>query len=1030
MIAWFARNDVAANLLMVMIVALGLFSVTKLIPLEVFPAFEKDEIRVSVSLNGSSPEDTEKGVTIKIEEAVADLEGIENLRSSSSESSSSVRIEVDKSYDTQKLLADVKSRVDAINNLPDQADKPIVEQTARNWDVIALTLSSDYPEKEIKAYASNLKDKLVAINGISQAELSGVRDYEISIEVSQDILLEYGMSLDEISQAIKKSSLDLSAGNLKTISGEILLRLKGQAYTKDEFEQIIIRRNSDGSILRLKDFANINDGFEETPVRSRFNGKNSVFIDVKRTGNESAIEVADKVKNFIEEQKLLLPEGYDLSYWDDDSQIVKNRLNTLLTSAVQGSILIMILLTLFLRPAVAFWVFLGIPVSFAGAFILMPVFGVTLNILSLFAFILVLGIVVDDAIVTGENIYSHLRKAESGEQAAIQGTIEIARPVTFGILTTMAAFIPLAFIDGARSGMFTQLPYIVIPVLLFSLIESKFILPAHLKNIKLRGEKKRSNGLERAQHKFADGFENLVIKYYRPVLKLALNNKFTTISIFVCSLVVIISLYIGGWAKFTFFPKVPSETVRVTLTMPTGTAFEITDQYTKYITKQALKLQEKYRDEKTGESIIVNVLSTTGGRGGVSHIGKVRFEITPPESRSIKLSSIQLSNELRKMVGSIVGAQKLEYRFSIGRGGDPIDVQLEGNSLKSLEDVSLNVKEFLGKYDTVFDISDSLSDGKEELKIELTNEGKLLGLNKSQIASQVRAAIYGVEVQSIQRGRDDIKVMLRFPREQRQSLSNIRDLVIITDAGHKIPLSNVAKLVASKGPATISRTNRFRTVNITADVEKNNTNMFALKKELVEYLDQLMVKYPDVSYTLEGEDREQEDTFSSLFYAVIFALGSIYILLAIPFKSYTQPFIVMSVIPFGILGAFIGHFILGIDLTVLSLMGMLALIGVLVNDSLVLVDYINKKYAQTGDLLDSVLSAGVARFRPVMLTSLTTFIGLMPLIMEKSTQAQFLIPMAASLGFGILFATFTTLILIPVHYMLLDSFLRFFRSKG
>ena len=1029
MIAWFTRNDVAANLLMVMIVILGTFSVYKLIPLEVFPSYEKDEIKVSMSLKGSTPEDTEQGVTIRIEEAIADLEGIKNIRSSSSEGNASVRIEVDDSYDTDKLLADVKSKVDAVNTFPKEAEKPIIERTARNHDVIVMTLSSVYGEKEIREYAGVLKDNLQQIDGISQVELGGIRDYEVSIEISQDVLLEHGITLEEISQAIKNSSLDLSAGNLKTNSGDVLLRLKAQAYNKSDFQKIIIKQNKDGSIIRLDELAQINDGFEETPVRTRFNGKNSVFIDIKRTGTQSAIDVADKVKKFIEEQQLLLPYGYELSYWDDDSQIVKNRLNTLLDSALTGSILIMILLTLFLRPAVAFWVFLGIPVSFAGAFFLMPFLGVTLNVLSLFAFIMVLGIVVDDAIVTGENIYTHLKKSESGEKAAILGTQEIARPVTFGVLTTMAAFIPLAFIDGNRSGLFTQMPYVVIPVLLFSLIESKFILPAHLKNIKLRHEKTKTNALERAQHKFADGFENFVLKYYRPILSLALNNKLTTVLLFVSSLVVIVSLFIGGWSKFVFFPRVPSETVRVNLTMPTGTPFEVTNSHIIHLTKQAQALQEKYRDEKTGESVILNILTFTGGRGGVSHFGGVRFEITPPESRDIEITSPQLAREWREIAGPIIGAEKVEFRAEWGRGGSPIDVQLKGNSLTELKNVSVQIKEHLKNYDTVFDISDSLSDGKEELKIELTKEGKLLGISKSEIASQVRAAVYGIQVQNIQRGRDDVKVMLRLPKEQRQSLSNLRNMTIITKDGHKIPLSNVATLVASKGPTTISRTNRFRTVNITADVEKDNTNMFALKTELVAFLDELMSKYPNISYTLEGEEKEQQETFDSLYYAVIFAFISIYILLAIPFKSYVQPFIVMSVIPFGIIGAFIGHWILDINLTILSLMGMLALTGVLVNDSLVLVDYINKQYKKTNDLLNSVLTAGAARFRPVMLTSLTTFIGLMPLLLEKSTHAQFLIPMAASLGFGILFATFTTLILVPVHYMILDSFLNLFKSK-
>ena len=1029
MISWFAKNSVAANLLMFTIVGIGLFSMIKLIPLEIFPAYEKDEIRISMSLKGATPEDVEQGLTIRIEEAIADLEGIKHIRSSSSEGKALVKVEVDKGYDPKDLLSEVKSRVDAVNTFPDDAQRAVIEKTVWKREVIVVTLSSNYDEKEIREYAQNIRDGLVHIQGITQAELTGVRDYEITIEVSQDTLLDYDLTISEISNAIQNSSIDLSAGNLKTLGGDILVRLKGQAYTKDEFESIIVKRNIDGSALYLSDIATISDGFEETPVRSRFNGKNSVFIDVYRVGDESAIKVADAVKKFIDDKQALLPEGYELSYWDDDSLIVKNRLTILLDNALQGSILIIVLLTLFLRPAIALWVFIGIPVAFAGAFFIMPMFDVTLNTLSLFGFILVLGIVVDDAIVTGENIYTHLQKSESGEMAAIEGTKEIATPVTFGVLTTIAAFAPLAFIQGDRSDIFTQIPYVVIPVLIFSLIESKFILPSHLKHIKLRTEKTKTNKFEQFQHKFADSFESFILRYYKPLLHLAMKNKITTVAIFTSILAIILALILGGWTKFIFFPRVPSETIRVTLTMPAGTPFEVTNKHIIHITKSAEQLREKYRDKTTNESVIKHIMTRTGGRGGVSHQGSVRFEITPPEKRDIKVTSADLAREWRELTGTIVGAETVEFRSEWGRAGDPIDVQLTGSSIKTLTIVANEIKNYLQTFETVFDIADSLSDGKEELKIELTKRGKLLGITKQEISQQVRAAIYGIEVQSIQRDRDDVKVMIRFPKEDRKSIASLNKIIITTQEGHKIPLSILANLTPSKGPSSLSRTDRFRTINVTADIDKQNTNMFALENDLKEYIETLLTKYPNIEYTFEGEQREQEETFNSLLYSLVFAIFAIYTLLAIPFKSYVQPLIVMSVIPYGIIGAVMGHWILDMDLTVLSLMGMLALMGVLVNDSLVLVDYINKQYAKTKDLLDAVLTAGVARFRPVILTSLTTFIGLMPLLFDKSTSAQFLIPMATSLGFGILFATFTTLILVPVNYMLLHNFLNLFKNQ-
>jgi len=1028
MITWFAKNSVAANLLMISILIAGLFSLNTSIPLEVFPSFETHVVSVKVSLPGATPQDVEKSVTIRIEEAVQDLEGIDQIRSTSGEGSAAVYIDIDDNYDPQTLLADIKSRVDAVNTFPADAERPVISLAQHTHDVITVTLASDYGEHETREYAQNLRDEMLRLDGVTQLELDGVRNYEITINVSQNSLRQYGLTLSDISSAIGKSSIDISSGNLRTLGGDILLRSSGQAYRKNDFAKIAIKTNKDGSKLLLEDIAQINDGFEETPVRTRFNGKNAVFIEVYRIGDQSAIDVADKIKTFIKDRQATLPQGYELSYWDDDSAIVKNRISTLTNSALQGGILVLALLTLFLRPAIAFWVFVGIPISFMGAFLLMPVFGVTLNVLSLFGFILVLGIVVDDAIVTGENIYTHLNRAESGEDAVINGTLEVAKPVTFGVLTTVAAFLPLAFIEGMRGPMFSQIPAVVIPILLFSLIESKFVLPSHLKHIKLRTEKTKVGRIEKYQQKFADGFERAILKYYRPILDVCLKNKLTTLLAFLSIFCVLIALILSGWTKFTFFPRVPSETVRVTLTMPAGTPFEVTNRHILTLSENAKKLRDKYRDAETGESFILNILSVTGGRGGTSNEGRVRFEITPPEQRSIEISSQQLVNEWRQLNGDIAGAESLAYRAELGRGGDPIDIQLSANSLETLSQVSEIVKDHLATYPTVFDISDTLSDGKEELQIELTDQGKAIGLTRQEVASQIRNAYYGTQAQRIQRGRDDVKVMVRLPLEERRSVATLQNLLIKTSNGNEIPLAQVATLKPGKGPSAINRIDRFRTVNISADVEKLNTNMTVLNASLRDFMDELITRYPDVGYSLEGEAREQRESFGSLGWSLLGVLFAIYVLLAIPFKSYAQPFLVMSVIPFGLVGSVLGHWIMGSNLTLLSLMGMLALIGVVVNDALVLVDYINQQRARGMSVQHAVLSAGTARFRPVMLTSLTTFIGLVPLLFEKSTQAQFLIPMAISLGFGILFATFITLIMIPVNYMLLENARQFFNK--
>jgi multidrug efflux pump subunit AcrB len=856
---------------------------------------------------------------------------------------------------------------------------------------------------------------------VTQLALDGVRDYEIAIEISQDKLRQYQLSIAQISNAIQNSSVDISAGNLRSSGGDILLRSKGQAYYKDEFANIIVKSLPDGSLIKLADVANINDDFEESPVRTRFNGKQAAFIEVFRIGDQSAIEVADKVKDYIARQQNNLPTGYELSYWDDDSVVVKKRISTLTTSALQGGILVLALLTLFLRPAIAFWVFIGIPVSFMGGFIAMSIFDISINIMSLFAFILVLGIVVDDAIVTGENIYTHLNSAESGEEAAIKGTQEVAVPVTFGILTTVAAFLPLAFIDGARGAWFVPIPLVVIPVLLMSLVESKFVLPAHLKYLKLRKDKGKVSRFSQFQQNFADGFERSVFKYYRPLLNAAINNKASTVTLFIGIFFIIISMIFSGWTKFVFFPRIPSETVRANLSLPTGTPYEVTAKYIDLMSDKAELLREKYRDPETGESIILNVLATTGGRGGATNTGRVRFELTPAEERDESLSSRVLVGEWRNLIGEIPGAESLTFRAEIGRSSDPIDVQLTGTSLSTLQEVAEQVKEHLGTYATVFDIVDSLSDGKEELQLELTDQGKALGLTRTDVSRKVRNAFYGVQVQRIQRGRDDVRVMVRLPLSERSSLTTLNSLLIDTPDGGQVPLNHVASLTPGQSPSSIYRIDRYRTVNVTADIEKEDTNMTVLQSELKVFLDELVVKYPGVRHSLEGESKEQRESFNSLQWGLVFVLFIIYALLAIPFRSYIQPLIVMSVIPFGMIGAVLGHWIMGMDLTLLSLLGMLALIGVVVNDSLVLVDYINKRRAQGYALMDAVLTAGTARFRPVMLTSITTFCGLIPLLFGQQTQEKFLIPMAISLGFGILFATLITLVLVPVNYVLVEK---------
>ncbi|GMQ95869.1 MAG: efflux RND transporter permease subunit [Gammaproteobacteria bacterium] len=1029
MIAWFARNGVAANLLMVVIVFVGLYAVLTRIPLEVFPAFELDIITVRVPFRGATPADVEEGVVARVEEAIYDLEGIKELRSRASEGFASITVEVAKGFEPRDLLEDIKNRVDAISTFPGEVERPIYSIAKRSHEVISVVVSGDLGERELRRYGERVRDDISAIPGITQVDLQAVRPYEISIEIPENTLHKHGLTIEAVAAAIRRASLDLSAGSIKTSGGEILLRTKEQAYIAADFASIVVLARADGTRLTLGDIADIRDGFEENPVRARFNDKPAVVIEINRVGEQNAIDVADKVKRYVEDAQGRFPASVTLSYWRDRSQVVKSRLSTLTRSALQGGLLIFLLLALFLRFSVALWVCAGIPVAFMGALALMPALGVSINVITLFAFILVLGVVVDDAIVTGENIYTHVKRGEAPGEAVVRGTHEVALPVTFGILTTVAAFVPLLMIEGARGQMFAQIPLVVIPALLFSLVESKLILPAHLRHLDVA---RPDPPLVRLQQKVADGLERAIVRFYQPLLALALHYRYLALSLFVGTAVVVWGLVASGQVNFIFFPRIQSETARATLTMPAGTPFEVTAGHIERITRAAQAIRDKYVDAETGKSVVKDILSiqgSTGGGAGASNLGRVTFEIESPEKRTLEVTSSQLVREWRRAIGIIPGTESLTFRAELGHGGgSPIEVRLAGSDIEQLAALAEEIKARLRQYPGVFDVGDSFEAGKQELQLAIKPDAELLGLSATALARQVRQAFFGEQVQRIQRGRDDVRVMVRYPENERRSLQNLESMRIRSPSGIEVPFSEVADATMGRGYSVIKRVDRRRVVIVSADVNKETTNVESIKRDLLSFLDAIAPRFPDVRYSLEGEAREQRESFGSLRLGLAFVLFIIYALLAIPFKSYGQPLIVMSVLPFGVVGAILGHMLLGLNLSIFSLMGMLALLGVVVNDSLILVDYVNRRRAEGRPTIEAVRIAGVARFRAVMLTSLTTFAGLAPLIFEKSTQAQFLIPMAVSLGFGILFATFITLFLVPVNYMILEDLVKPFRK--
>lgn len=1031
MIAWFVRNPVAANILMVLVMVLGAYSTLKRIPLEVFPEFELDIVNITVAYPGATPREVEDGIITRIEEAIADLQGITEILSDASEGSAQMRVEIDKQHDVTELVNQIKTRVDGIvNRLPADAERPVVEQLTRRREVISVVLASNQlSEAELRLQAEEVRDEMLRLPGVTQADLGGVRPFEISISVPQTTLRQYGITLDTIAQAIRNASRDIPGGTVKTHGGDILVRSLGQAYQQAEFANITVISGKDGSTIRLGDIASINDGFHEDELYSEYDGQKAAFINVYRIGDQNAITLANTVKDYIAERGASLPAGTTLNYWRDNSKTIKARLSTLTSSAVQSAVLVFIVLTLFLRIDLAFWIMLGIPVSFLGALWLMPELGVTLNLVSMFAFILVLGIVVDDAIVTGENIYSHVKRHDDPLRAAVEGTQEITIPVTFGVMTTVAAFSPLLFMGGDRGPIFAQIPLIVIPVLIFSLIQSKFVLPVHLRHLHPRRDDE-IGAFTRFQRKFSHGLETFVERVYRPSLQTALNWRYLVLSLFIALFILTLTLPMSGRMKFTFFPRVQGEFATATLQMQEGTPIDMTTRHIERMAEAASKLQAKYIEPTTGESIIQHILVTVGATGssgrrgestGKSHLGSVTFEITAPEERSLEISSTALTNEWRKLIGAIPGAQEVSFRAEVAQGGSPLAVQLRGNDFVEMAKVADKIKEKMAEYEGVFDIKNSFEGGKQEVQLRIRPEAEQLGLTLGAIGTQVRHAIFGAEAQRIQRDKSEVKVMVRYPKEERYSLADLQNLLIRTTDGAEIPLIEVADITLGQGAPKISRVDRQRVIDVTADVDKGRINIPKVVADFRVWLDAELQQHPGVSYDMEGEQKEQRESMGSLFMGLGFALLAIYILLAIPLQSYAQPLVVMSVIPFSIIGAFGGHTLMGMDLSISSMFGLLALFGVAVNDSLVMVDRINHKLKEGMAIAEAVREAGATRFRPILLTSLTTFAGMTPLLLDKTTQAQFLIPMAVSLGFGILFATFLALYLVPALYLVKED---------
>jgi len=1040
-IYWFTRNHVAANLLMIAIMVMGLTTWGKL-KKEIFPETAINAVTIQVPFPNATPAEAERGVCVPIEEAIMEVDGISRLTSTAATSVGVVVAEIENGYDVRNVMDDIKTRVDAIDNFPEEAETPVLEELVLNGQVLSVAISAEADEKSLRTMADRLRDELTLLEDVTKVELALTRPYEISIEVSEDTLRAYGLTFDQVTAAVRDSSLDLPAGSVRTAGGEVLIRTESKRYRAPEFAEITVVTRPDGAKVKLGDIATIIDGFEEVDVESTFDGRRVMLANIFRVGNQDTLKVAAAVKKFIaEDAPRIFPDNVTLEIWKDDSVYLKGRLDLLGRNALFGMVLVLLVLSLFLRPTLAFLVALGIPVAFLGTVAVMPWLGVSINMISLFAFILVLGIVVDDAIVVGENVYERIEKGENPHTAAPAGTHEVGVVVIFGVLTTMMAFTPMLGLSGVSGKIWPNIPLVVIPTLFWSLLQSKFVLPSHLALLKAHDKTKR-DFISRLLDAVDRVLKTFIKKIYQPILDVSIRWRYVTLCAFIGLVMTVVGLVSTGWIKFEFFPDVEADVVISRITLPEGVSFESTQAAVRTIEAASKQLQQEYT-AKYGNPVIRHTLASSGtqpfqqgfdqiaGPPKASNLGEVTIELIGGTER--KMTAVEIASRWRELTGPIPGALELSFQTQAAGGGNAIDLEISGNNIAELEGASAMIKEALAGYRGVIDIADNNRPGKRELKLAIKPGGETLGLRLADISRQARQAFYGDEAQRLQRGRDEVKVMVRYPESERQSINNLTAMKIRAADGTEIPFTSVASFDYGASAASIQRAERRRAIKVTGDiddaVEGANANevVAALTKDIFPKVEE---RYPGVQFGFQGEQKDQRQSVQEIGQKGLIALLGIYILLAVPLRSYFQPLIVMSVIPFGVVGAIIGHLFLGLSLSIMSMCGIVALAGIVVNDSLVMVEFINRERATGKTTLEAALTAGGRRFRPIMLTSITTFVGIMPMVFETDVQARFLIPMAVSLGFGVMFATFITLILIPAVYLMLEDVTNLIRGKA
>jgi multidrug efflux pump subunit AcrB len=1035
-IAWFASNAIAANLLMGFLIIAGLVTVNGLYR-EEFPDMNPGLIQITVAYPGGAPLEIEESICVRVEESLDGAEGIDHIRSVALDGACQVSLELSSSANPHVALADVSSRVDAIERFPDNAEKPIVDLVVVHIPVIDLSVFGPADELTLKRIGKRLREDLIALPGVTQVELHFARPYEISIEVSEVALRRHALSFDEVARAVRRSSLDLPGGKLPARDGQIRLRTTGQAHWGEEFAELTLLTDPDGTEVSVGDVARVVDGFEEQDLETRIDGEPALMVRVLRVGRQDALDIRARVAGYLEDHTAWIPEGIEVGVWLDHSEEIRQRLGTLLENAALGLALVLVVLALFLRFQLAFWVAAGLPVVFLGALILFPWLGFSLNTITVMAFILALGIVVDDAIVVGENIYSHQRQGEAPLEAAIRGTQEVYVPVIFGVLTTIAAFSPLVLVGGNMASMFSGVGVVVVACLVFSIVESQWILPAHLAAVPLAADGVKTRW-RRVQQGVGDALEGFIVRRYRPLLVWAIRQRYVVLAAALGSLLLMGAFIDSGRVNYEFLPPVEGDHVSALLTMPAGTSLETTRRAVAGLERSARGLQgELDAARRPGEGPMVQhvvasigarpfqqVMSVSFGMAGSqgAHIAEVTLVLSPSEGRSV--GAREISDRWRSRVEVPPGADSLVFSADMFNAGTAIDIQLRGADLATLERAAREVRRRLEVIPGVIDLQDTFSSAQPEIELRLRPEARSLGLTLEDLGRQVRQAFYGEEVQRLQRGVDEVRVMVRYPLEARRSLAALDELRVRTREGAEVPLLTVAEKIPRRALPSIRRVDRMRVVNVAADVDRAQTTPVRATQALVRQMPALLQDYPGVSYRLEGAQQEDAEASAGLLGGFVLALAGIYALLAIPLRSYARPLIIMSVIPFGAMGAVLGHLIMGMPLTFFSIVGIVALSGVVVNASLMLVHFYNRLRGQGVPRGAAFLASGEARFRPILLTSLTTFVGLLPLLLERSVPLQTMIPMAVSLAFGVVVSTVFTLILVPCEIAILEDLLR------